>query len=345
MSGFEIRVPEHLRVVGPSGADDGLSAGVSIDQLDYQILVGLVEDSRVSNRALAARVGLTEVTVAARIRRMIADRVLIFTALLDWAVAGYEWVAIVRTAVAGRQPAEVARDLATIRGCQASSVVSGAADVLATFLVPDRRELHHLKTVELAAVAGIEKLTLDVATETYMTPGGRSAFFAQRDSNLWLPAPRVSLDAVDIGVIEALIADGRTSSRRIGRALGVSEGTVRARKARLEQAGLLRVVAMLNPLAFGMIGAIAAAALQVRSDAIAAVIERLRRIPEIAHVMVTLGSVDLMVGAAATTRDELLDTVLAQVRDLAGVRSLEVFELVEPVHGDPFFKRFDDTPL
>ena len=63
------------------------------------------------------------------------------------------------------------------------------------------------------------------------------------------PARRV--DDLDRKIIEALQENGRESFRRIAARLGVSEGTIRARYARLTSEGILQVVAVTNPLGLG----------------------------------------------------------------------------------------------
>ena len=55
------------------------------------------------------------------------------------------------------------------------------------------------------------------------------------------------LDRIDRGIIEALQSNGRESFRRIAATVGVSEATVRARYARLCNAGILQVTGVTNP--------------------------------------------------------------------------------------------------
>ena len=61
----------------------------------------------------------------------------------------------------------------------------------------------------------------------------------------------VKLDDVDKGIIGALQADGRRPYSRIAADLGVSESVVRYRAQRLEQAGVLQVVGIADPLRIG----------------------------------------------------------------------------------------------
>src|SRR5437764_13848263 len=60
-----------------------------LDIADLKIIDILLEDGRANNRSMTARVGLTEETVAARIRSMIDREIIGITAIFDWEAAGY----------------------------------------------------------------------------------------------------------------------------------------------------------------------------------------------------------------------------------------------------------------
>jgi DNA-binding Lrp family transcriptional regulator len=311
----------------------------AIDDIDNQLIALLLDDGRLGNRALAAKVGVSEATVGIRLRRLVAHGVLVFTTLVDWEAAGYEWFAIARIAVEGRSPSAVADDLATLSGCIAASVVFGSVDVLAYFLLEDREDIHRLVDEDLARVEGIATFNLDLATESFITKFGGNTFLAKKVPALRLPSPSVPLDELDVGLLEQLLKDGRKASRQIGRELGVSEGTIRARMSRLSQARLLKPVAMIDPLATGAAGVIADVGLHVRRDAVSRVIEQLLEIPEVVFAAVTVGSVDIAVAVAAPSRVQLLEIVLDRIRGLDGVRSTETLEMVNVVQFVPYFKR------
>lgn len=57
----------------------------------------------------------------------------------------------------------------------------------------------------------------------------------------------IPLDDVDEAILRELQVDGRRAYREIARTVGVSEGTVRTRVKRLREAGLLRILAFVDP--------------------------------------------------------------------------------------------------
>ncbi len=131
--------------------------------------------------------------------------------------------------------------------------------------------------------------------------------------------PRI--DALDQGIIEALQANGRESFRAIAARLGVSEGTIRARYARLCDDDILQVVGVTNPLGLGfeqaLIGLKTTGPPQPVADEIASWAEA-------DYVVVTAGQYDLVVEVVATDRRGLLD-VTNRMRALDGVLSTETF--------------------
>src|SRR5690606_38986701 len=72
------------------------------DELDLQILEILREDSRISNREVARRIGVPEGRVRSRIRKMLDDRAICFSLIMHPVVAGYKVSAYVRFAVEER---------------------------------------------------------------------------------------------------------------------------------------------------------------------------------------------------------------------------------------------------
>jgi Lrp/AsnC family transcriptional regulator for asnA, asnC and gidA len=137
------------------------------------------------------------------------------------------------------------------------------------------------------------------------------------------PASRV--DDLDRAIIEALQENGRESFRRIADRLSVSEGTVRARYARMTSEGILQVVAVTNPLGLGFDQALIGV---TTSGPPGDVADEIAKWPEADYVVVTAGRFDLVVEVVVTNRQELLE-LTNRMRALAGVASTETFFYLE----------------
>ena len=93
-----------------------VSRSAELDDTDRRILELLAADGRASNRFIAERVGLTDATVATRIRRLRDDGVVGVTAVFDWELAGFGWEAFLFVEVDGRLPRDVGTDIADAGG-------------------------------------------------------------------------------------------------------------------------------------------------------------------------------------------------------------------------------------
>jgi Lrp/AsnC family transcriptional regulator, regulator for asnA, asnC and gidA len=138
-------------------------------------------------------------------------------------------------------------------------------------------------------------------------------------------APAQRVDELDRAIIEALQDNGRESFRRIAARLNVSEGTIRARYARLTQDGILQVVAVTNPLGLGFDQALIGIKTSGPPGAVA---DEIARWPEADYVVVTAGRYDLVVEVVASDRRELLD-LTNRMRALEEVVSTETFFYLE----------------
>ncbi|MBN8849816.1 Lrp/AsnC family transcriptional regulator [Sphingomonas sp. CL5.1] len=124
---------------------------------------------------------------------------------------------------------------------------------------------------------------------------------------------------MDERIIAALRQNGRIANRDLARDLGVNEATVRTRLRRLEDADMLRVVAMRDLSAMGF-EYLAPVGVQVKGRSAAAVGEDLARIERVITVNVAIGTHDLEIQVVATSlseMQELLTEVIAKVDGVA----------------------------
>lgn len=136
-----------------------------------------------------------------------------------------------------------------------------------------------------------------------------------------MPSPQARLDETDAAIIALLQEDGRRPYGEIGEAVGLSEAAARQRVNRLRESGLMRIVAVTDPVALGR-GVVATIGLRVSGDTRAAA-ARLARISEIEYVVVTAGSFDVIVELVCATEEELLGVLNDDIRSIAEVREIE----------------------
>lgn len=130
------------------------------------------------------------------------------------------------------------------------------------------------------------------------------------------------LDEISKQIIEQLQMDGRKPYAAIGKAVGLSEAAVRQRVQRLLELGVMQIVAVTDPLTLGfprqaMIG------IKCEGD-LEQVADELAQIPEIDYVVLTAGSLDIMVEVVCEGDSHLLE-ILGKIRSISSVRATETF--------------------
>ncbi|WP_111718359.1 Lrp/AsnC family transcriptional regulator [Homoserinimonas sp. OAct 916] len=133
----------------------------------------------------------------------------------------------------------------------------------------------------------------------------------------------IQLDEVSKQIIEQLQEDGRRSYSEIGKHVGLSEAAVRQRVQKLTDAGVMQVVAVTDPMQLGffrqaMIG------VRVTGD-MRTVATALESIPQVAYVVLTAGSFDILAEVVCESDEDLITLLNSQIRSLEGVLSTETF--------------------
>lgn len=300
---------------------------MTIDATDRAIIELLAADGRAANRSIAEQLELPETTLSARVRRMAERGVLRVTAVSDWEAAGYTWAVAICVKVEGRAPNAVADDMAQLSDIFAVALVHGGYDIVAHALLDDRDGLHRLTKIELPQIAGVRDVAVNLITRTVGMRVGAAGERVSRREPLRFPDPVIPLDATDLELIEALAEDGRRSNRQIARQLGVSEGTIRSRLRRLEEARLVRVVAVTNRAVLGEIGSVAIVGIRVDGSLAEEVAANLARQPEAYMVNITVGTFDVMLSVVARSREQLMEYTANRLPSVPGVRSTEVLDV------------------
>ncbi len=131
-------------------------------------------------------------------------------------------------------------------------------------------------------------------------------------------------DDLNQQIIRLLQDDGRAAYDVIGQKLGVSGGTIRNRVARMRDAGMLRIVAVVDPVAVdyetdAMLGVKTAPGI-----APAALAQRLEPHPAVVYIMWVSGRFDLLVEVVCDEETELASFLDGHIHGYSDIAQVEV---------------------
>jgi DNA-binding Lrp family transcriptional regulator len=130
------------------------------------------------------------------------------------------------------------------------------------------------------------------------------------------------MDDLDRNILGLLGADARMSVATLARRLKVARSTIQARLERLETGGIIAgyTLKLGEEARQGRLRASVLLTIEPRAQA--AILSRLKSIPEVERVFTTSGRFDLLMQVAAPNT-AVLDGVLDQIGSLTGVKSSE----------------------
>ncbi len=147
------------------------------------------------------------------------------------------------------------------------------------------------------------------------------------------------LDELNKAIVKRLQVDGRTPYKEIAGGLGVSEGTVRNRVNRMKERGVLRILAVADPVvinyrADAMLGVKVAPGVKPSEVA-----ERLAVFPQVVYILWVSGRYDLLVEVVCDADADFLDFVADHVFDQIDIASIEIMTGLEMFKNQFLLKR------
>lgn len=133
-----------------------------------------------------------------------------------------------------------------------------------------------------------------------------------------------SLDETDRQIIAILQQDGRAPFAQIAGQLQVWAGMVRLRYNRLVELGVLRVLAITNPLRMGYQ---TMALIGIKTDGVRMleVADQIATLDEVIYLIVVSGAYDIFAEIVCRDKDHLLQFLTGRLHKIEGVREAESF--------------------
>ena len=144
------------------------------------------------------------------------------------------------------------------------------------------------------------------------------------------------IDATDRAILSALMADGRRPFLEIARSIGVSGGTVHARVAKLQEAGIL--LGTRAVVDFARLGADVVAFVGVtlsRAGKVRETLEELEPLPQVTQAHYTTGSYGLLIQVRVKNIAALRDFLADELQSITSIAATETFMVLDsPIERD-----------
>jgi len=132
------------------------------------------------------------------------------------------------------------------------------------------------------------------------------------------------LDEIDHKIISALQKDGRLAFAKIAEQLKVSPGMVRIRYNRLMEMGVMRIVAITNPLRMGY-STMALIGIKAEGEKLFEVAEKIAELDEVIYLIIVSGAYDIIMEVVCRDQQHLLQFLTERLYQIDGVHESESF--------------------
>ena len=137
-----------------------------LDDLDRQLIDILSRDARVSNRKIAADLGVTEGTVRGRIKRLQQDRLIAFTAITGFSLSNNSKLAFIGVQAEVGMVREVARQIADLPLITSVMITMGQFNILAISVFDEVENLVEQASDQILGIDGVHHVETSIAVKT-----------------------------------------------------------------------------------------------------------------------------------------------------------------------------------
>jgi Lrp/AsnC family transcriptional regulator, leucine-responsive regulatory protein len=136
-----------------------------IDDLDRKIIELLREDGRAPNKLLASELGVSETTIALRIRSLRERKVMLVTLQRDIYSQGFDLQCLGDVYVSQRNVDAVARELSGLPNVTIVTMNIGSPEIFIAFNARDRGDVVEIIDSQLSRVKGVERIETYIALD------------------------------------------------------------------------------------------------------------------------------------------------------------------------------------
>jgi Lrp/AsnC family transcriptional regulator for asnA, asnC and gidA len=155
------------------------------------------------------------------------------------------------------------------------------------------------------------------------------------------------MDALDRSIVGLLQEDGRMHYTHIAQTLGVTEGTVRNRVAKLLEDQAIQIIGVLDPHRMGY-SAPAIISVSIQPPQLEAAAAEIASMPEVSYLIMVTGEFDLMVEVFCQDREHLAAFLRDKLLQVSGVQRAQtsfILHVYKVAHGAKTVLSHSTAPL
>jgi DNA-binding Lrp family transcriptional regulator len=297
---------------------------MQVDLTDRKIIRILRQNGRETALDIATQVGINRVTVARRLQRLIADRVIYITAFSDPRRIHFNRSVYAAFNVSPNQRDVAVHYLRRQNGTGAVFLTRGCFNVMSVMGLDSQAALADCVINTLNHVPG----SLDKTVLQTVHPADPAAAGIE---------PPESLSRQGQRMLELLYRDGRQSTVSLARGLGVSVPTAQRELTRYLESGLFRVTTQVNPAKADWLQ-VAILCLRAKPGDLGRVMAWLRAQPGVQAANYTIGEFEILARLETPSTQEL-NAFAGKVEKRAGIIRCEMLQVQ-----DLWFGQSGDTP-
>ncbi len=304
---------------------------VTVTARDLKVVSALQCNGRMTMQALADKVGVSVYAATESYRRLTDANIMAVVPVCNPLTLGNYCQVLVGLRVNGRRE-EALNSLKAMPQVTYVVCALGDADIIAEAVVYSSEGMDRFLKHDLRSLPGLTRiqvfscgrLVLDDhnvgVVNRLLAAYGETGFMTKREASVGTDIPAHRLDPRFVHTFNELQKDGRASYAALGEKLGVTHTAIRGRIKKLQDAGVMRIMATVSPM---RLGGFRQAFLGVgvdppyRLDA-----ETLLDINEVTYVMsgVGLNGADYLIEIIADDDEDLWRVVDGSIRSIPGVR-------------------------
>ncbi|MEM6652325.1 MAG: Lrp/AsnC ligand binding domain-containing protein [Pseudomonadota bacterium] len=296
------------------------------DQLDLAIIDRLRNDPQSTNKAIALGLGVSDITIAQRLRTLSENRFTRVIAQKDIFAdeASLAYAAYIYTS--GRDVKRIAHQIAEIDEVSTVALSVSGPQIVFNTLVRDHQHMGDIVDDALSEISGIKTVSYDLFSSIH-----KYAFSYVR---LRSPLPPCDIENENLDRDERiwllLREDGRLSNREVARRLNISETNVRHRLSNMLKAKRIKFAAV-SDIAATDHSAVAIVRMAVSPHATKALITNLVALPEIQFLASTSGNYNLTAVVLCENTIELSSLVQTNLSSKNGVVNVDTTLTIKPI--------------